>query len=73
MIAPVVASIVNPKAEENTPPAKAPPVPENVTVCTVASLEQNGEAYVITAVGAVVIVTLVVAVCKGQPLAAAIV
>ena len=73
MIAPVVASIVNPSVEEKTPPVYAPLVPENVTVCTVALLEQNGEAYVITAVGAVVIVTLVVAVCKGQPLAAAIV
>ena len=73
VMAPVVASIVNPSVEEKTPPAKVPLVPENVTVCTVALLEQNGEAYVITAVGAVVIVTLVVAVCKGHPLAAAIV
>ena len=73
-MAPVVASSVNPVVEEKTPPAKAPLVPENVTVCTVALLEQNGvPAYVITAVGAAVIVTLVVAVCKGQPLAAAIV
>ena len=74
VIAPVVASIVNPGVEENTPPAKTPLVPENITGCTVASLEQNGvPAYVITAVGAAVMVTLVVAVCKGQPLTAAIV
>ena len=73
VIAPVVASILNPAVEEKTPPVNAPLVPENVTGCTVALFEQNGEAYVIAAVGAAVIITLVVAVCKGQPLEAAIV
>ncbi len=66
VIAPVVASSVNPGVEENTPPAKAPLVPENITGCTVTSLEQNGvPAYVITAVGTAV--TLIVPVALNEP------
>ena len=65
VIAPVVASILNPAVEEKTPPVNEPLVPENVTGCTVALFEQNGEAYVIAAVGTAV--TLIVPVALNEP------
>ena len=64
MIAPVVASIVNPAVEEYVPPV----VPVKVTVCGVALLVQNGvPAYEIVAAGKAVIVTEVVTGIAAQP------
>ena len=69
--APVAAFIVKPTgAEVYVPPA----VPMRVTACAPITLLQNGEpVYEIAAVGAAVIVTLVVVVNTGQPPDAAIV
>ena len=70
VIAPVDELIVKPAVDEKTPPV----VPVNVTACAVPSDEQKGEPlYDMVAIGNVVIVTDVVAVCRAHPPAAAIV
>jgi hypothetical protein len=69
VIAPVEALIINPAAEEYVPPV----VPVNVTGWTADVIQKVGPLYAIVAVGAVVMVTNVVAEKAEHPPAAAMV